>query len=307
MRICSLLPSATEMVYALGLGDKLVGVSHTCDYPYDASSKPVVSRSIRQIRHLSSVEIDSIIQQARANNNPLYWIDEDLLRQLRPDVILTQEICEVCAISSGSVYETAAKALDYQPEFVTVRPAGLEDIFNNIKNIGKAADVPDRSSDLVRDLRRRVKRVKDALPGDSPRPKVFCIDWLDPTPQHRPVGAGTGGTRRRRRGLGAQVGQVQGNRLAGSPGLPTRLHDDDAMRLRGRSAWRRNRWLGWRANPDTTPCQQCRMTRSSCSTAAFPAATVPRVVDVLEGSSRGHAPRPILWPCALKGFSGKPT
>ena len=180
MRIVSLLPSATEMVYELGLGDQLVGVSHTCDYPDDVTSKPVVSRSIRQIRHLSSIEIDSIIQQARANNNPLYWIDEDLLRQLRPDVILTQEICEVCAISSGSVYETAAKVLDYEPAFVTVRPAGLEDIFNNIKNIGKAANVPDRASALVRELKHRVKRVTEALPAATPRPRVFCIDWLDP-------------------------------------------------------------------------------------------------------------------------------
>ena len=180
MRIISLLPSATEMVYALGLGDQLVGVSHTCDYPDDANGKPVVSRSIRQIRHLSSVEIDSIIQQARASNNPLYWIDEELLRQLRPDVILTQEICEVCAISSGSVYETAAKTLDYQPAFVTVRPAGLEDIFNNIKNIGKAANVPDRASALVRELKHRVKKVQDGLPAASLRPRVFCIDWLNP-------------------------------------------------------------------------------------------------------------------------------
>jgi iron complex transport system substrate-binding protein len=168
------------MVYALGLGDQLVGVSHTCDYPDDARSKPVVSRSIRQIRHLSSVEIDSIIQQARASNNPLYWIDEELLRQLRPDVIITQEICEVCAISSGSVYETAAKALDYQPAFVTVRPAGLEDIFNNIKNIGKVANVPDRASALVRELKHRVKKVQDGLPAASLRPRVFCIDWLNP-------------------------------------------------------------------------------------------------------------------------------
>jgi iron complex transport system substrate-binding protein len=168
------------MVYALGLGDQLVGVSHTCDYPDDANGKPVVSRSIRQIRHLSSVEIDSIIQQARASNNPLYWIDEELLRQLRPDVIITQEICEVCAISSGSVYETAAKTLDYQPAFVTVRPAGLEDIFNNIKNIGKAANVPDRASALVRELKHRVKKVQDGLPAASLRPRVFCIDWLNP-------------------------------------------------------------------------------------------------------------------------------
>ena len=180
MRIISLLPSATEMVYALGLGDQLVGVSHTCDYPDDANSKPVVSRSIRQIRHMSSLEIDSIIQQARASNNPLYWIDDELLRQLRPDVIITQEICEVCAISSGSVYETAAKALDYQPEFVTVRPAGLDDIFKNIKNIGRVANVPDRSSALVEELRHRVNRVMNILPAASQRPRVFCIDWLDP-------------------------------------------------------------------------------------------------------------------------------
>ncbi len=180
MRIISLLPSATDTVYALALGDQLVGVSHTCDYPDDANSKPVVSRSIRQIRHMSSLEIDSIIQQARASNNPLYWIDDELLRQLRPDVIITQEICEVCAISSGSVYETAAKALDYQPEFVTVRPAGLDDIFNNIKNIGRVANVPDRSSALVEELRHRANRVMETLPAASQRPRVFCIDWLDP-------------------------------------------------------------------------------------------------------------------------------
>jgi len=80
MRICSLLPSATEMVYALGLEDQLVGVSHSCDFPERVIGKPVVSRSIRNIRNLGSAEIDAIIQQARTNNNPLYWIDGDLLR-----------------------------------------------------------------------------------------------------------------------------------------------------------------------------------------------------------------------------------
>jgi len=180
MRICSLLPSATEMVYALGLGDQLVGVSHSCDYPKDAKDKPVVSQSLRKIRHLGSAEIDAIIQQARANNNPLYWIDEVLLGELRPDLIITQEICEVCAIDSGSVFETAAKVLDYEPAFITVRPAGLEDIFQNIANIGQAANVPERSSTLVQQLRQRVTRVKDALADIDRRPRVFCVDWLDP-------------------------------------------------------------------------------------------------------------------------------
>ncbi len=86
MRICSLLPSATEILYALGLGDQVVGVSHTCDYPAEARSKPVVTHSVRQVSHLGSREIDAIIQQARTNGNPVHWIDGDLLRELQPDL-----------------------------------------------------------------------------------------------------------------------------------------------------------------------------------------------------------------------------
>ena len=109
MRICSLLPSATEIVFALGLGDDLVGVSYACDYPDEAASRPVVSHSLRNIKHLDSGEIDALVQQARANNNPMYWIDDELLARLRPDLIITQELCEVCAIASGSVFETSGQ------------------------------------------------------------------------------------------------------------------------------------------------------------------------------------------------------
>ena len=139
MRIVSLLPSATEIVFALGLGDSLVGVSHMCDYPAQARGLPIVSRSVRSKSHLSSSEIDAIIQQARAAGNPVYIIDEDLLRRLQPDLILTQELCEVCAVGAGSVFETAAKALDYQPEILSIRPASLDDIYGNIQRIGDAA------------------------------------------------------------------------------------------------------------------------------------------------------------------------
>ncbi len=180
MRICSLLPSATEILYALGLGDQVVGVSHTCDYPDEARSKPVVTHSLRQISHLGSQEIDALIQQARNNSNPVHWIDGELLRELRPDLIVTQEICQVCAIGSGSVFETAARVLDYQPQIITSRPAGLEDIYQNIQNIGRAADVSNRADELVQGLRRRVERVQAGL-GDIERPhRVFCIDWLSP-------------------------------------------------------------------------------------------------------------------------------
>ena len=180
MRICSLLPSATEIVYALGLGDQLVGVSHTCDYPADARTRPVVSRSVRSVSHLGSQEIDAIIRQARETNNPVHWIDGDLLRDLHPDLIITQEICEVCAIDQSSVYATAARFLDYEPEIVVTRPVGLEEIYRNILIIGNAAGVPERADALVSDLRKRAQRVADGLGAITERSRVFCIDWLEP-------------------------------------------------------------------------------------------------------------------------------
>lgn len=180
MRICSLLPSATEIVYALGLGGQLVGVSHACDYPGEAAAKPVVSQSVRQITHLASEEIDGIVQQARANGNPLYWIDGDLLRELRPDLIITQELCEVCAISSGSVFETAAKVLDYQPEILTIRPNLVADILQNVRNIAFAAGVAQRGLEAAESLESRINVVVDGVARADSRPRVLCLDWLDP-------------------------------------------------------------------------------------------------------------------------------
>ena len=184
MRICSLLPSATEIVYALGLGDNLVGVSHACDYPDAAAAKPVVSQSVRQITHLSSEEIDAIVSQARANSNPLYWIDGDLLRELKPDLIITQELCEVCAIDSGSVFETASKVLDYQPEILTIRPNVVADILQNVRNIATAAGEAQRGVEVAGSLQARIQTVVDGVApmptGAGMRPRVLCLDWLDP-------------------------------------------------------------------------------------------------------------------------------
>ena len=187
MRICSLLPSATEMVYALGLGDDLVGVSYACDYPDEAASLPVVSHSLRNIKHLDSGQIDALVQQARANSNPMYWIDEELLADLRPDLIITQELCEVCAIASGSVFETAVKVLDYQPEILTIRPSGVDDILQNVSNLANAAGVPERGRELRGSLEARIQHVTSGVlrqaqdePSDGKRPRVVCLDWLDP-------------------------------------------------------------------------------------------------------------------------------
>ena len=180
MRICSLLPSATEIVYALGLGNKLVGVSYACDYPDDAATKPVVSQSVRQITHLSSEEIDAIVSQARANTNPLYWIDGGLLRALQPDLIITQELCEVCAVDSGSVFETAAKVLDYQPEILTIRPSVLADILQNVRNIASAAGAAQKGQKLADSLQARIQTIVDGVADAPSRPRVLCLDWLDP-------------------------------------------------------------------------------------------------------------------------------
>lgn len=179
MRIISLLPSATEIVFALGLGDSLVGVSHMCDYPAEARGLPIVSRSVRSKSHLSSAEIDTIIQQARAAGNPVYVIDGDLLRRLQPDLILTQELCEVCAVGAGSVFETAGKVLDYQPEILSIRPASLDDIYGNIQRIGDAAGVTESARLLVTGLQERAGYVAQRA-EDGKRPRVFCIDWLEP-------------------------------------------------------------------------------------------------------------------------------
>ena len=180
MRICSLLPSATEIVYALGLGDQLVGVSHACDYPEMATNKPVVSRNVQQMTCLTSQEIDGIVRQARINKNPLYWIDADLLQELKPDLIITQEICEVCAIDSGSVFETAAKVLNYDLDILTIRPNFVVDILHNICKISTAAGEADRGRELVESLQERIRAVAEAVSYEDARPKVLCLDRPDP-------------------------------------------------------------------------------------------------------------------------------
>ncbi len=158
----------------------MVGVSYACDYPEDAANKPVVSRSVRRNSHLPSEEIDAIVQQARANGNPLYWIDADLLREIKPDLIITQELCEVCAIGAGSVFETAAQVLDYEPRILTIRPSFLADVIQNIRLIGTAAGEARQANDLADSLQLRTQRVKDEAPQDGSRPRVLCLDWLDP-------------------------------------------------------------------------------------------------------------------------------
>ena len=287
MRIVSLLPSATEVVFALGLGEALVGVSHRCDYPAAAQGRPVVSRSVRSKSHLSGAEIDAIVQQARAAGNPQYIIDGERLRRLRPDLILTQELCEVCAVGAGSVFETAARYLDYTPEILSIRPAGLADILDNIRRIGTAAGVPARAEMLVSELQGRADYVAERA-ADGQRPKVFCIDWLEPlrntgqwTPELVELAGGA-------EGLAEKWGksrEVSWDEVAAyQPDyvmvMPCAFDMDrtiaETARLSGRAEWQR--------------LEAVRAGQVYLFDGQIPSRHGPRVIDVLEGLAEAMRP-----------------
>ena len=179
MRIVSFLPSATEMVYALGLGDQLVGVTHECDYPSGAKSKPVVVRSAVDTKGLSSQQIDESVSLMLKAGQSLYTVDESLLQEVAPDLILTQDLCQVCA-PSGHEINRVLQFLLKSPQIVYLTPNCLEDIFDNIRQVGEATNRASVADDLVRRLRTRVQAVSDHARLVSSRPRVFCMEWLSP-------------------------------------------------------------------------------------------------------------------------------
>src|ERR1051325_11360025 len=137
MRIVSFLPSATEKAYALGLGDSIVGITHECDYPHEAKSKPVVVRNVLPIERMSQSEIDRAVAERIREGQSLYQIDEKLLASLAPDLILTQNLCQVCA-PSGNEVSQVLKALPHQPEILWMTPQSLSEIFDNLRDLGAA-------------------------------------------------------------------------------------------------------------------------------------------------------------------------
>lgn len=179
MRICSLLPSATEIVYALGLGDDLVGVTHECDYPPEAHSKPVVSRLALTPVPVTSAEIDHVVRRSIAGHRSIYTIDEDLLAELAPDLILTQELCEVCAVSYRQV-QAAARMLDADVRVLSLEPINLAGILDNIRLVGELTGRLIQAETLLAELQARVVRVGDEVLALDRRPRVACLEWLDP-------------------------------------------------------------------------------------------------------------------------------
>jgi iron complex transport system substrate-binding protein len=178
MRIVSLLPSATEIVYALGLGDELVGVSHECDYPSDAKTKPIVSTSSLSPA-LRSDQVHRSVSEHHHSSHSLYNIDEPLLRKVNPDVILTQELCSVCAVPVSQVRE-ATRILAGPCRIVSLEPNNLQQILDTILAVGEVAGRNAEAHALVAELENRIARVAFTASTAPTRPRVFCMEWMDP-------------------------------------------------------------------------------------------------------------------------------
>jgi iron complex transport system substrate-binding protein len=176
MRICSLLPSATEIAFALGLGEQVVAVSHECDYPPAASSRPVLTKSAIHKKIHRSLEVD---REVELRGGDIYEIDEKLLEQLKPDLILTQELCHVCAVSYTKVKE-AARVLDADTKIVSLEPTNLEEIVDNILLVGRVTGAQAEAEKLALQMMQRINRVKGKTRVVERRPRVFFMEWLQP-------------------------------------------------------------------------------------------------------------------------------
>jgi iron complex transport system substrate-binding protein len=177
-RIVSFLPAATEIVCAIGARDDLVGRSHECDYPADVLKLPIVSRPALSIAEMSQSEIDSAVAAQLASGDSLYRVDELLLRELSPDVVLTQDLCQVCA-PSGTELTRALRELPSRPEVLWLTPRTISEIEQNILDIGRATGRTIEAESVIADGRERIARVVEAVSG-APRRRVAFLEWTEP-------------------------------------------------------------------------------------------------------------------------------
>jgi iron complex transport system substrate-binding protein len=177
-RIVSFLPAATEITYALGAGDEIVGRSHECDYPAQVQRLPVVSRPALAIGEMNQGEIDNAVAAQLASGESLYQVDEILLRELAPDVVFTQDLCQVCA-PSGTELTRALRDLPSKPEVLWLTPRTIEEIEQNILDIGRATERALEAESLIADNRERLGEVRDAV-ADRPVRRVAFLEWTDP-------------------------------------------------------------------------------------------------------------------------------
>lgn len=179
LRIVSFLPSATEMIFALGLGDQIVGVSYACDFPPAAKSKAVVVRNALPLETMSLREIDVAVAEYLRSGSSLYQVDEKRLRELAPDLIVTQDLCQVCA-PSGNEVSQLLKALPQKPRILWQTPHSLENIFDTIRELGEATDRKRQAEDLIASGKSRIEKIASISRTLKYRPRVFCCEWVDP-------------------------------------------------------------------------------------------------------------------------------
>jgi iron complex transport system substrate-binding protein len=177
MRIASLVPSATEMLYALGLGDSVVAVTHECDYPPAAKALPHLTRTVLPT-DLGAAEIDRAVKARVAEGQALYELDEVLLASLAPDLIVTQSVCAVCAVSYEDVVEVAAR-LPSKPRVLQQDPSTLGEMLEDVIRLGEAAGIPHEAHELRGELEGRLATVRAEVAGAS-LPRVIALEWLDP-------------------------------------------------------------------------------------------------------------------------------
>lgn len=178
MRICSFLPSATEIVYALGLGDALSGITYECDFPPEAQQKTVVVNT-RLVNSSSSPEIDRQVSEFMDRGESLYRVDLEALQGIQPDLIITQDLCRVCAASPGDLAQ-ALETLTHAPRVLSLNPRTLRDVWNDIRAVGEATGRSREAGALVEELERRVATIQRAMSSVTRRPRVLCLEWLDP-------------------------------------------------------------------------------------------------------------------------------
>lgn len=177
-RIVSLLPSATEIVCALGLGERLVGISHSCDYPAEVIDKPRVSRPHAAFDGLSSAEIDLAVHHALRDHGSVYAIDREGVAALAPDLVLTQGICDVCAVPEQQAVAALAD-LPSPPRVLTLDAHDVSAILAGIRDVGRAAGAERQAASCVAEMESRIAAVRRRV-ADRPRPRVLALEWLDP-------------------------------------------------------------------------------------------------------------------------------
>ena len=179
MRICSLLPSATEVIALLGLSDELVGISHECDYPPSVRSVPIMVEPMIPPHGLASADIDRQVSQLVASGQRLYRLKDHLLRQAQPDLILSQDLCHVCAVTPGQLHD-ALCSMPRQPTVLTLNPRTVHDVIDDVVRIGDAANRSAEGHRLAAHLRDRLEAVHRRVQRIAHRPRVVCIEWLSP-------------------------------------------------------------------------------------------------------------------------------